>query len=384
MSCVICKSKNSFMATAVCGHIFCTSCLVAFIFNHHSDKCPICNVNISKESDARHPPAKMPSNVRIISKEEEIKRGIRKAEPGSSVPALSQRSSSRGPTRPVPAKKTAAPKALPRDPGEDASEFEKAKYLRAVIMKKFNDGDVNFFKPDGSALVAKEYREIAREAREDPETYYQGKMLSFDDEDSVYIPRYVSAEKEAKVHTKKVTAKPVPRDPGENAEDVEKALFLRKKIMKDFNDNKTHFLKPDGSVLTLNEYHKIAKLAKDDPEAYYRGEMQEFMIPNEDENDESELEVRKVYIPEFVEQPQSNPSDLLSKMKKNATKTVAKKSLDESEDEAPASPKATAPASPKAKAKKSLDDSDNEAPASPKPKAVSKKQIKASTSDDEA
>ena len=345
------------MATAVCGHIFCTSCLVSFIFNHHSDKCPICNVNISKSSDAQHSVAKMPSNVRIISKEEEIKRGIRRAEPGSTVPSLSQKASSKT------VSKTAVkgPRPVPRKPGDDASDFEIKEYEQKLIWMDFNDGKVNFLKPDGSILTVAEYRPIASKVKANPEAYFQGEKFTFEgeDEEDVYIPETVVAEKEDKPVTKKISHK--EETPFQNA------LKERRDIMKDFNDNKTYFKKPNGKILKIAEYREIAQAAKKDPESYYLGEMKEFKEIDED----GETVVKKVYIPEYTNQIPANPSDLLNKMKKNATKHV------ENDDETPSSPKASKGS------KKTLDESEDDAPASPKAKTVSKKVVKASTSDDE-
>lgn len=233
-SCRLCSKTSKFMATALCGHVFCTSCLVTFVHSHSSKKCPICCVVISSEVVNVSPV--------ILSQYGGVSKvGVRTVE-----------------------KK----KPVPRDPGADGTPYQKALFLQKTIKKDFNDNKIKFINPDGSDLLIAEYRKIATLAKEDPSKYFQGEYLSFDISDDVggevkvassrvFIPKYnVIGEKPVRTAVVKKTS-PVSSDPGEDSSLYERALFLVKRIKKDFNDNKGKFLKLDGTDFLLSDYHKL-------------------------------------------------------------------------------------------------------------------------------
>ena len=180
-SCQRCSMTNSSMATTVCGHKFCTSCLVTFVLNHKSNRCPKCDMVVVTDSHPVQPMRRVMINP-----------------PRSTFPiasGLSGPSVAKAASKPVVKKS----KPVPRPPTETASELEKKLYERKIVMGNFNDRKITFIKPDGTDFLLSEYHKVVADFKVNPKALVQCDEFSFEKPDTeegpvpptvVFIPKF--------------------------------------------------------------------------------------------------------------------------------------------------------------------------------------------------
>jgi hypothetical protein len=289
------------MATTVCGHKFCTSCLVAFVLNHKSNRCPICDFCIVEINDSHkvHPMKKVTVNPKV--------------EMLPIAPTLKFQSVAKSVVE-----KTPRVPPVPRVPNESASDFEKKFYERKLVMKSFNDKKVTFIKPDGSDFLLSEYHKVVALFKSNPKNYVQCDEFSLDDPHWNVPPTIVLIPKTKEIVTQKLVENVASADqkitkkvilkktkplhvesvPDDSASDLEKRTYERKIIMRRFNDHKISFIKPDGSDFLLSEYHKVISLFKKDPRNCVQCD--EFLFENPEFNG-NPTPLTIVLIPKFKE-----------------------------------------------------------------------------------
>jgi hypothetical protein len=297
-SCRICSKKNNAMATIWCGHVFCTSCLVAFVCAHSSQKCPICFVPILNDIT--------PSSVTGSQspKRDESSKLFTGAPHTTTIRTMA-------PHKPITTQKDLRSKITP---------YEKALLIQKTIKKDFNDNKGKYIKLNGDDYLIEEYRKNADAVKEDPSKFFQGIYQVFDpvtgkfatddtsDPIRVFIPKFFwfdtklpkSVDKDVDVKVK--NPRPIPRDPGEGASKYQSSLYLKKIIMADFNDKKGKYVNLDGSDFILSDYHKLAD--KKNLHLYVKGDMLTF--PAEEGEDEGTSHT--VFIPTFITYEPTTPS----------------------------------------------------------------------------
>lgn len=336
------QSVKAVAQSPSCDHIFCTSCLIDFVVKHSSTKCPICAeslvVSTSKDhgkilnkAESKLSPAVGGTNFqsheeclserrRIMKEFNDNKVKFIKSD-GSGSDFLLQdyhrmskiqrehlfdyiihstksfsgdgkidlvhtpiyTSLSESSEKKVSSKKTDSEEKkkpiLPRDPGVDASPYERCVYDRKVIMKDFNDGRVKFLRHDGSDFLVVDYRSLSKEEREDLSKFVSGSTGDFADDGCVFIPDFeklaVRSEHDsnAKTSEKKL---PLLKEPGSDATPYEFEVYKQKVTRKRFNDNKIKFIRNDGSDFKLQDYHRLSVEERSDLSKILRGIVKSF------------------------------------------------------------------------------------------------------------
>ena len=162
--CQTCTKTNNSMATTLCGHIFCTSCLITFALKHNSSLCPICDTCM------------------IISKDSNVIQPLRKViicPPTSTFPIAQKLKNCKIEQKSIVKKS----KPVPRIPNESASDFEKKIYERKLIKSDFNNKKITLIKHDESDFLLSEYHKIASEFNVDPRIYVKCDEFSFENPD---------------------------------------------------------------------------------------------------------------------------------------------------------------------------------------------------------
>lgn len=169
--------SNGAMAITVCGHSFCTSCLVNFVFKQKSNLCPICDCCM------------------VVATDQSVAKAVKKVTISPPVVRMII-----APTLPVQlntVKKTAVKKArpVPRVPDESATEYEKKVYEKKIIMSNFNDGKISFITPDGTDFLLRDYHKLVAQFKVNQCAMIQGDELFFENSvtgipDRVFIPKF--------------------------------------------------------------------------------------------------------------------------------------------------------------------------------------------------
>jgi hypothetical protein len=284
---------NSFVPTP-CGHKICLSCLVNFASKHSSTKCPKCDCDFSVK-----PTGNNKEVIRHLVKSVNVK---------MSLPAP------RSPVSPHDTKLSqVSAKKIPviREPGPDASPYEKKLYDRKVTIKSFNDNKGSFTLLDGRKIRVSDFHILLKEGKIDKDfddKFFLASKYVFDDQ-AVFVPLFTTDSTDHVVHEKTPTVKKPPtiKVPGPDASLYEKTLYDRKTTIKSFNDNKGTFTLVDGRPIRITDFHfllKEGKIDKDFDDKSFQCTHYEFKGEGE----------RDIFVPHFVpSEPEKKPEKIAEK-----------------------------------------------------------------------
>lgn len=170
MNCFMCESSSVSFVPTPCGHKLCLSCLVKFVKDHSSTKCPKCSIDFSLVQ-VPEPLVKIPNGLIDFRKSNNETKSRYKT--------------------PI-----SIPKKRPevKNPGLDASPYDKALYERKLILKKFNDNKISLVRASGEPFRIADYHSALRKGEFDRNfdtKYFDCVTYTFDPEDSDDAPRYV-------------------------------------------------------------------------------------------------------------------------------------------------------------------------------------------------